>query len=62
MTEERAPRAADVLERIRADRYPDVPATLVDAVYRLQHSRQFEDERGPTQAAIRDLVQEAANQ
>jgi hypothetical protein len=56
------PKAADVLERLRAEQFPDVPADLVKKAYELEHARQFELERGPVRAELRDLIEEAAGE
>ena len=61
MTDETTASAATVLERIRQETDAEsVPAQLVKRIYELEHSRQFEVERGPIRAQIRDLIKAAA--
>lgn len=53
------PQTADpshVLEKIRAADHPALDAGLVAEIYALEHQDQFEDDRGPTQAKLRDLI------
>jgi hypothetical protein len=47
---------AQVLEQIRANQHSSLDAGLVAAIYELEHQDQFEDDRGPTQAKLRDLI------
>lgn len=52
--------AAKVLEAIRAADFADsVTPEILQAVYAIEHDKQFEDQRGPVQAALRDLVAQA---
>jgi hypothetical protein len=49
--------AREVLEKIRAHEYAEaVTANLLAAVYEIQHDKQFENERGPVRAQLRDLI------
>jgi hypothetical protein len=49
--------ARKVLEQIRANNYAEVVSKdLLKATYELEHDKQFEDERGPVQASLRDLI------
>lgn len=59
MTDKANTDAAQALERIRAASYPDaVSAELLKAVYDIEHDQQFEDERGPVRATLRNLIAE----
>lgn len=52
--------AKSVLEKIRAAEYSDsVSAEMLQAVYALEHDKQFEDRRGSVEAALRNLITEA---
>lgn len=52
--------AKQVLEQIRAANYDGfVSAGLLDAVYGIEHDKQFETERGPVVAQLRDLISRA---
>jgi hypothetical protein len=46
----------DTLEALRAEHYPDVPAELLAEVFEIEVEAQFETERGPVQARVRDLI------
>lgn len=46
-----------VLENIRAADFADaINADLLQSIYGLEHQQQFEEDRGPIQAALRDLI------
>jgi len=62
MAERATPMATEVLERIRSERFPGVPAKLVADVHRLEHERQLEHDRGPTRADLRNLVRAAVEE
>lgn len=52
--------AQKVLESIRLSQFADrVTADLLNAVYALEHEKQFEDERGTSEAALRSLITDA---
>lgn len=48
--------ALDMLEAIRSERHPDIPAELLIEIYQREHDEQFEQERGVIQADLRDLI------
>jgi len=52
--------ALEVLERVRSEYYPQVDAKLLRLVFELEHEDQFEDDRGPVCAALRDLITASA--
>ncbi len=56
--------AKQVLEKVRVESYADddVTADLLGAVYALEHGKQFEDERGPVRAHLRDLIASAVQE
>jgi hypothetical protein len=55
--------AKKVLEKIRAASYPDaVTAEMLQAVYALEHEKQFEDERAAVEATLRDLIADAVKE
>jgi hypothetical protein len=56
MTAQPAAGPLDTLEALRAEHYPDVPAGLLAEVFRIEVEAQFETERGPVQARVRDLI------
>ena len=52
--------ALSVLEAIRRDRSEtNVDADLLKAVYDVEHDKQFEADRGPVRATLRDLIEAA---
>jgi hypothetical protein len=52
-----------VLENIRAADFADtIDAALIQSIYDLEHQQQFEDDRGPIQAALRDLIIKATEE
>jgi hypothetical protein len=55
--------AKKVLERIRAASYSEgVPAEMLLAIYALEHEKQFEDDRGSVEAALRDLIADSVKE
>ena len=55
--------AQSVLENIRSKSFADsVTADMLQAVYTLEHDKQFEDERGDVERALRDLIVEAVGE
>lgn len=52
--------ALEVLEEIRAKQFGDVPAPLLSEAFALETEAQFDAERGPTVAKLRDLIRSAA--
>lgn len=63
MPDETRTDATDALEQIRSADYADaVSADVLAAVYAIEHDNQFEDERGPTRASLRDLIAEAVTE
>ena len=49
-------RALDALREVRADKFPDVPEDLLIGIFELEQAEQFESERGPIEAKLRDLI------
>ena len=56
MTAQPAVGPLDTLEALRAEHYPDVPAELLAEVFKIEVEAQFESERGPVQARVRDVI------
>lgn len=55
--------AKKVLEKIRAASYSEeVTAEMLQAIYALEHEKQFEDDRGSIEAALRDLIADAVKE
>jgi hypothetical protein len=56
--------AKQVLEKVRVENYADddVSSDLLAAVYALEHGKQFEDERGPVRAQLRELIASAVQE
>ena len=50
--------ALEVLEEIRAGGYPEVPAQLLVQVFEIETETQFDADRGPVVAKLRDLIME----
>jgi hypothetical protein len=48
--------ALEVLEEIRKDEYPDLSAALLAAVFALETDTQFDVDRAPVIAKLRDLI------
>lgn len=48
--------ALDALLAVRAEKFEHVPEELLVRVFELEQAAQFESERGPTEAKLRDLV------
>lgn len=46
----------EALMAVRADKFPSVPEDLLVRVFELEQEAQYETERGPTQAMLRDLI------
>lgn len=55
--------AKKVLEKIRAASYSEgVTAEMLQAIYALEHEKQFEDDRGSIETALRDLIADAVEE
>lgn len=55
--------AKKVLEKIRAANYADaVTAEMLQAIYAVEHEKQFEDERAAVEAALRHLISDAVKE
>jgi hypothetical protein len=48
--------ALDALNEIRARDFPEIPEETVRAMFELEDAAQFESDRGPTVAKLRDLI------
>lgn len=48
--------ALDALRAVRAEKFPDVPEELLVRVFELEQAAQFESDRRPTEAKLRDLI------
>jgi hypothetical protein len=48
--------ALDALRVVRAEKFPDVPEELLVRVFELEQAAQFESDRRPTEAKLRDLI------
>jgi hypothetical protein len=46
----------EALLALRADKFPGVPEDLLVRVFELEQEAQYETERGPTLAMLRDLI------
>lgn len=56
-------RAREALEAVRSEKYGDtITPELLSKVYEMEHDQQFEDDRGPIQAQLRDLVADEADE
>ncbi|MCA1703704.1 MAG: hypothetical protein LC808_10770 [Actinobacteria bacterium] len=63
MTDKTKTDARAVLESIRSEQFSDkVGAALLQAVYELEHAKQFEDDRSATEAALRKLIVDAVQE
>ncbi len=57
MSDEAAPKnALDVLNEIRAQEFSEIPEELLTEMFEIETRAQFESERGPTVAKLRDLI------
>lgn len=48
--------ALDALRAVRAEKFSHVPEELLVRVFEIEQAAQFESERGPTEAKLRDLI------
>lgn len=49
-------RALEALRAVRAEKFEDVPVEVLEQVYGIEQSAQFESDRRPTIAKLRDLI------
>ncbi len=48
--------ALDALLAVRAEKFPHLPEELLVRVFELEQAAQYESDRRPTEAALRDLI------
>lgn len=48
--------ALGALLAVRAEKFPDVPEDVLIRVFELESAAQFESDRRPTEAKLRDLI------
>ena len=63
MTASQETDARKVLEEVRASYFAErFDAALLATIYTIEHEQQFEDDRGPVQAKLRDLITDATGE
>lgn len=63
MSGENPPKSAlDALMEIRNSKYPELPEEVVRGMFEIEQAAQFEGERKPTVAKLRDLIMEDGEQ
>jgi|SoimicmetaTmtHPA_FD_contig_31_2971889_length_1105_multi_3_in_0_out_0_2 hypothetical protein len=48
--------ALDALRAVRVEKFPEIPEELLVRVFELERAAQFESDRRPTEAKLRDLI------
>jgi hypothetical protein len=63
MNGEKPPKSAlDALMEIRDSKFPELPEEIVRGMFGIEQAAQFEGERKPTVAKLRDLIMEGGEQ